>query len=192
MSTIAQAQTTPENPVMAGRFVSKVTNIHNQAATIPEAPAKTPQTKYVRRTLPGKKEIEGAQDIRSGLLSSGDWAHRQTISPHNCPNPPKGAGWARITKILEPNTTSFMTSGHDSATALFKEVRGEVKLDTFDKLTREMKRLKDLAYKFHMTHMIVYIDVATAMARRAYVLFRYQRPGTQTRQTSSSLNWSIS
>ena len=42
---------------------------------------------------------------------------------------------------------SFMTSGHDSATALFKEVRSEVRLDTLDKLTREMKRLKDLAYK---------------------------------------------
>ena len=54
---------------------------------------------------------------------------------------------ARITKTLEPNTMSFMTSGHDSATALFKEVRSEVRLDTLDKLTREMKRLKDLAYK---------------------------------------------
>ena len=45
MSTIARAQTNPENPIVAGRFVSKVINIHNQAATIPEAPAKTPQTK---------------------------------------------------------------------------------------------------------------------------------------------------
>merc|ERR1712030_20820 len=44
MSTIVQAQTTPENPIVAGRFVSKVINIHNQAATVPEAPAKTPHT----------------------------------------------------------------------------------------------------------------------------------------------------
>ena len=96
--------------------------------------------------------------------SSGDWTHRQTISPHNFSNPPKEAGSARITKTLEPNTMSFMTSGHDSATALFKEVRSEVRLDTLDKLTREMKRLKDLAYKTDMTLMIVDIDVATAVA----------------------------
>ena len=44
MSTIAQAQTTPENPVVAGRFVSKVIDIHNQAAAIPEAPVMAPQT----------------------------------------------------------------------------------------------------------------------------------------------------
>ena len=44
MNMIAQAQTTPENPVVVGRFVSKVINIHNQAATIPEAPAKIPHT----------------------------------------------------------------------------------------------------------------------------------------------------
>ena len=45
MNMIARAQTTPENPVVAGRFVSKVIDIHNQAAAIPEAPARTPQTK---------------------------------------------------------------------------------------------------------------------------------------------------
>ena len=42
MSTIARAQTIPENPIVAGRFVSKVINLHIQAATAPEAPAKTP------------------------------------------------------------------------------------------------------------------------------------------------------
>ena len=81
----------------------------------------------------------------------------------------------RITRTLEPNMTSFMTSGHDSAMALFNEVGSEVKLDTFDKLTREMKRLKDLAYKTDMTLIIVDIDVATAVARRAYVLFKANR-----------------
>ena len=45
---------------------------------------------------------------------------------------------------------------------LFNEVGSEVKLDTFDKLTREMKRLKDLAYKTDITRMIV----DTAVARQ--------------------------
>ena len=51
---------------------------------------------------------------------------------------------------------------------LINEVRSKVKLNTFDESTREMKRLK-----VHMTRMIVDIDVATAVARQAYVHFRY-------------------
>ena len=58
-------------------------------------------------------------------------------------------------------------------------------MDTLDKLTKEMRRLRNLAHKtdtaiangksrFHMARIIVDIDVATAAARRAYVLFRYQ------------------
>ena len=78
----------------------------------------------------------GNRHAREG--SYGDGTHRQTISPHS-PNPLKGADSTRITKTLEPNMTSFMTSGHDSAMALFNEVGSEVKLDTFDKLTRETK-----------------------------------------------------
>ena len=44
MSTMVRAQMIPENPVVAGKFVSKVINLHNQAATVPEAPAKTSHT----------------------------------------------------------------------------------------------------------------------------------------------------
>ena len=78
-----------------------------------------------------------------------------------------------------------MMIGHDPATTLFNKVGSKVKLDTLDKLAREMRRLKNLAHKtdtaitnrnskFHMARIIVDIDVATAVARRAYVLFRYQ------------------
>ena len=45
MSTMARAQMIPENPVVAGKFVSKVINLHNQAATVPEAPAKISHAK---------------------------------------------------------------------------------------------------------------------------------------------------
>ena len=75
--------------------------------------------------------------------------------------------------------------GHDPATTLFNKVGSKVKLDTLDKLAREMRRLKNLAHKtdtaitnrkskLHMARIIVDIDVATAVAWRAYVFFRYQ------------------
>ena len=80
-----------------------------------------------------------------------------------------------------------MTRGHDPA-ALFNKTRSKVKLDTLDKLTREMRRLRNLAHKtgaaitngeskIHVARIIINIDVTTAVARRAYILLHYQLDG---------------
>ena len=50
-------------------------------------------------------------------------------------------------KAHEEKKTSPMTRGHDPAATLFDETRSKVKLDTLDKLTREMRRLRNLAHK---------------------------------------------
>ena len=88
-------------------------------------------------------------------------------------------------KTHEEKKTDSMTTRHDLAATLFNKTRSKVKLDTLDKLTREMRRRRNLAHKtdtaiangkskFHMARIIVDIDLATAAARRAYVIFRYQ------------------
>ena len=49
-------------------------------------------------------------------------------------------------KAHEEKETSPMMRGHDPA-ALFNKTRSKVKLDTLEKLTREMRRLRNLAHK---------------------------------------------
>ena len=89
-------------------------------------------------------------------------------------------------KAHEEKETSPMTTGHDPAATLFNKTRSKVKLDTLDKLTREMRRLRNLAHKtdiaitngeskFYVARIIVDIGVTTAVARRAYILLHYQK-----------------